>query len=85
MVKGTFLKANNLEEIHKGKPIQKKCVHWFTPTFSEVHASAHAKYRPLSSAVQTLLKRLGIGLKFNHGIKFKSHDLKVCENFNENL
>ena len=77
MVKGTFLKGNNLEEIHKGKPIQKK--------FQKRMQVRMPKYRPLSSAVQKLLKRLVIGLKFNHGNKFKSHDLKFCENFNQNL
>ena len=70
-----------MEEICKRKPI-KKCVHTgvFVSSYKRTQVCP-PKYRPLPIAVLTLPKRLVIALKFNHGMKFKNHDLKFRENF----
>ena len=76
IVKWTFLKGNNLEEIRYREPIQKKFVHWCTRKFLEACTSAYIKKQAFVKRCAE--KRLVIGLKFNMVINFKNYDLKFC-------
>ena len=69
-----------MDEICKRKPIKSVYTGILVSSYKRTQGRT-PKYRPLSITALTLPKMLVIALKFNHGIKFKNHDLKFRENF----